>query len=321
MSNFAKTVIDDVARIAARRLSMLALDGLFGWMNGKAGITEAQLASQKPYTSLLEKARAAAGQAAAGAPAAQGAAPMPAAAMDVGAMVATASGQTGDGSKVSAGGASAAGKPVGSWVEQMDASWASLRDQAQDVSGMMDMLFTNAFTNMENALFTFATTGKLSFKDFADSVIQDMARIAARQATLQIIGSIVGAVSGFFGSGATAGSRISDYTGSDMANWVSKQRAGGMPGFARGGAFNDGIQSAPALFSMAGGRPALIGERGPEAIMPLSRGSDGVLGVRALGGGEGATSSISPPASAWAVAARARRRPAATTVRDSSWRE
>ncbi|MBF3032390.1 phage tail tape measure protein, partial [Pseudomonas aeruginosa] len=80
---------------------------------------------------------------------------------------------------------------------------------------MMDMLFTNAFTNMENALFTFATTGKLSFKDFADSVIQDMARIAARQATLQIIGSIVGAVSGFFGSGATAGSRISDYTGSD----------------------------------------------------------------------------------------------------------
>ncbi|WP_240442547.1 phage tail tape measure C-terminal domain-containing protein, partial [Pseudomonas aeruginosa] len=70
----------------------------------------------------------------------------------------------------------------------MDASWASLRDQAQDVSGMMDMLFTNAFTNMENALFTFATTGKLSFKDFADSVIQDMARIAARQATLQIIG-------------------------------------------------------------------------------------------------------------------------------------
>ncbi|HBO7592172.1 TPA: phage tail tape measure protein, partial [Pseudomonas aeruginosa] len=127
LSNFAKTVIDDVARIAARQLSMLALDGLFGWMNGKAGITEAQLASQKPYTSLLEKARADAGQAAAGAPAAQGAAPMPAAAMDVGAMVATASGQTGDGSKVSAGGASAsAGKPVGSWVEQMDASWASL---------------------------------------------------------------------------------------------------------------------------------------------------------------------------------------------------
>ncbi|MED5645265.1 phage tail tape measure C-terminal domain-containing protein, partial [Enterobacter bugandensis] len=38
LSNFAKTVIDDVARIAARQLSMLALDGLFGWMNGKAGI-------------------------------------------------------------------------------------------------------------------------------------------------------------------------------------------------------------------------------------------------------------------------------------------
>ncbi|WP_058166627.1 hypothetical protein [Pseudomonas aeruginosa] len=52
-----------------------------------------------------------------------------------------------------------------------------------------------------------------------------VAAFAVRQATLQIIGGIVGAVSGFFGSGATAGSRISDYTGSDMANWVSKQRA------------------------------------------------------------------------------------------------
>ncbi|MFO5736516.1 hypothetical protein, partial [Klebsiella pneumoniae] len=68
-----------------------ALVRFFGWMNGKAGNTEAQLASQKPYTSLLEKARADAGQAAAGAPAAQGAAPMPAAAMDGGAMVATPS--------------------------------------------------------------------------------------------------------------------------------------------------------------------------------------------------------------------------------------
>ena len=37
---------------------------------------------------------------------------------------------------------------------------------------------------------------------------------------------------------------------------------------------------------------ALFGEAGPEAIMPLSRGSDGSLGVRALGGGQaGSTSS------------------------------
>ncbi|MEL6577022.1 MAG: phage tail tape measure protein, partial [Pseudomonadota bacterium] len=34
-----------------------------------------------------------------------------------------------------------------------------------------------------------------------------------------------------------------------------------------------------------GGRTGLMGEAGPEAIMPLSRGPDGRLGVRAEGGG------------------------------------
>jgi len=63
--------------------------------------------------------------------------------------------------------------------------------------------------------------------------------------------------------------------------------------FARGGAFSagqvmpfaeGGIVSAPVTFPMRGGR-GLMGEAGPEAIMPLARGADGRLGVRAQGGG------------------------------------
>lgn len=49
--------------------------------------------------------------------------------------------------------------------------------------------------------------------------------------------------------------------------------------FARGG-----VVSGPSLFAMRGGT-GLIGEAGPEAIMPLSRGPDGRLGVRTQGGG------------------------------------
>ena len=48
--------------------------------------------------------------------------------------------------------------------------------------------------------------------------------------------------------------------------------SGGM--FANGGAFSNGIVSKPTAFSMG-----LMGEAGPEAIMPLSRMSDGSLGV------------------------------------------
>ena len=49
--------------------------------------------------------------------------------------------------------------------------------------------------------------------------------------------------------------------------------------FARGG-----IVSGPTAFPMRGGT-GLMGEAGPEAIMPLARGPDGRLGVRSAGGG------------------------------------
>jgi phage-related minor tail protein len=67
-------------------------------------------------------------------------------------------------------------------------------------------------------------------------------------------------------------------------------------GFAKGGVIGSGVTpfaaggvvAAPSYFPMRGGL-GLIGEAGPEAILPLARGPDGRLGVRA-GGGRGGTS-------------------------------
>lgn len=67
----------------------------------------------------------------------------------------------------------------------------------------------------------------------------------------------------------------------------------GVPGFAKGGAFSSGqvmpfakggVVSQPTYFPMKSGA-GLMGEAGPEAIMPLARGADGRLGVRAQGQG------------------------------------
>ena len=44
------------------------------------------------------------------------------------------------------------------------------------------------------------------------------------------------------------------------------------------------VLASPAYFPMSGGRTGLAGEAGPEAILPLSRGADGRLGVAADGG-------------------------------------
>jgi tape measure domain-containing protein len=62
--------------------------------------------------------------------------------------------------------------------------------------------------------------------------------------------------------------------------------ANGIASFARGGTFSNSIVSSPTMFKFADGgamRTGLMGEAGPEAIMPLSRGADGSLGVQANG--------------------------------------
>ena len=77
---------------------------------------------------------------------------------------------------------------------------------------------------------------------------------------------------------------------------IARGLEGIMP-FADGGSFaqgrvmpfaDGGIVSGATAFPMRGGAMGLMGEAGPEAIMPLSRGADGKLGVRAREGGGGA---------------------------------
>ena len=55
-----------------------------------------------------------------------------------------------------------------------------------------------------------------------------------------------------------------------------------------------GVVNSPVLFPMRGGT-GLMGEAGPEAIMPLARGADGKLGVRGGGSSTNVTVNISTP--------------------------
>ena len=85
---------------------------------------------------------------------------------------------------------------------------------------------------------------------------------------------------------------VTDHVGGLLATGVGGLVEGILP-FANGGNFsqgrvmpfaNGGVVSGPVTFPMRGGM-GLMGEAGPEAIMPLARGADGKLGVRSAGGG------------------------------------
>jgi len=65
--------------------------------------------------------------------------------------------------------------------------------------------------------------------------------------------------------------------------------AGSVRAFARGG-----VVDGPTLFPMRAGT-GLMGEAGPEAILPLARGRDGRLGVAASGGGRAVNITITTP--------------------------
>ncbi|HWV83781.1 MAG TPA: phage tail tape measure protein [Hyphomicrobiaceae bacterium] len=79
----------------------------------------------------------------------------------------------------------------------------------------------------------------------------------------------------------TVGSLLGNIFGSGMGLGFAKggvlQQGTPIP-FAKGG-----VIASPVAFPLAGGRTGLAGERGPEAIMPLTRTADGRLGVATAG--------------------------------------
>jgi hypothetical protein len=131
-----------------------------------------------------------------------------------------------------------------------------------DLAGNLGSSFASAFEGMANQLTEFVTTGKANFRDFAASVLKDISRMIIRYAIFNAVKGIVNA----FNPEAAAAELVEAANGRVFAQ-------NGIQPFARGG-----IVDRPTLFPFAKGT-GLMGEAGPEAIMPLRRGRDGKLGV------------------------------------------
>lgn len=121
---------------------------------------------------------------------------------------------------------------------------------------------------MEDAFVQFAMTGKTSFGDLTRSVIAGLIRMQAQALVSKIFSFIVGTPNA---QNVVPGSWTPQANGGAWSN--------GTQFFANGGVVN-----RATAFGMSGGGMGVMGEAGPEAILPLQRGSDGKLGVRMAGG-------------------------------------
>ena len=92
------------------------------------------------------------------------------------------------------------------WIEGVRAALVELRQESTDAAAFAREQTIDAFRSMEDAIAEFVTTGKVSFSSFVDSVIADLARLAARRAiTIPLANALFDALPGLFEGAGDAG--------------------------------------------------------------------------------------------------------------------
>ena len=183
--------------------------------------------------------------------------------------------------------------------ERVDATKIKAREGIESIQRDLDITprmekysnaFNGYFNSMADAIENWARTGKYNSKELFQSLIQDLARYELRLAMTALYANAIrplfNSALSFLGFGFQL--PVGKAKGDIMMGGAS------LPGYAMGGAFNQGrelnyyamggIVDKPVLFPMKKGM-GLMGEAGPEAIMPLRKDANGNLGVMTFANG------------------------------------
>lgn len=169
------------------------------------------------------------------------------------------------------------------WKNGFTAGLADFAEEAADKLKSVSDVTKKALGDMTDALTDFTVDGAADFGEMAKSIIKDIIRIQYQSAISGIFGNgMNGLLGGLFGGGVSKGGSIASALSKVVPNAL-----GGVYSSPSLSQFSGQVVSQPTMFAFAKGA-GLMGEAGPEAIMPLTRGSDGRLGVQAAGmGGAG----------------------------------
>ncbi|MFR3742717.1 MAG: phage tail tape measure protein [Escherichia sp.] len=175
-------------------------------------------------------------------------------------------------------------------IDQLDADWvtgardglANWVDDATNYSSQAASAMQSAMSGITSNIVDMLNDNEASWNDWSVSVLKSIQTVLVNMA----IANAVSSIGSLFSFGATAGGSTPSGSYASAAAGVKLNAKGGVYESADLSKFSNSIVNSPTMFAFAKGA-GLMGEAGPEAIMPLTRAADGSLGVRALDSGQG----------------------------------
>ncbi|EPT0779526.1 phage tail tape measure protein [Enterobacter hormaechei] len=173
----------------------------------------------------------------------------------------------------------------GNWSAGMQEGFANWSDNASDYASQTANLVSTSMDGLVGSISDALSGNADSWDNWANSVLRSMQKIILNAMLVDSLRSASN--SGLFGSlgsmfGGSAGGSTPSGAYNSAASGLQLNAKGGAYASASLSAYSNSIVSTPTYFAFAKGA-GLMGEAGPEAIMPLTRSADGSLGVRMVG--------------------------------------
>lgn len=206
-------------------------------------------------------------------------------------------------------------------LDELDSAIARVTASQNKFKMQLEDQAAGALGGFFNDLIDGAKSFKDAFLDMVRSFVAGVAKMIAQELALRAVRGLFSMFSGG-GGGASAHAKGNAFDATGLRAFARGAVFPAIAAFAAGGAFTNQVVASPTLFAFGkGGQLGVMGEAGPEAIMPLERGPDGRLGVTAQGGGGGIVTTpivaIGDEAVANALASAAGERVVLTHVRNN----
>ncbi|WP_369467440.1 phage tail tape measure protein [Enterobacter cloacae] len=169
------------------------------------------------------------------------------------------------------------------WAAGMREGFANWVDTASDYASQSADLVNNTMSGLVGNISEALAGNKVDWEDWSKSVLASMQKIILNAMIVNSLQSSMGG-GGFLGGlfGGSAGGSTPSGSYNSAASGLQLNAKGGAYASASLSAYSNSIVRSPTYFAFAKGA-GLMGEAGPEAIMPLTRSADGSLGVRVTG--------------------------------------